>query len=218
MKRLGLCLLLVVSGFFGCAKHYRDTALYHVTGKAKPVVAVLPIVNTSVEKTSAKWDVADELTQEIRNRCANSSRVFLLQQDNSVNVAQALITPEMKSIPRSAFESLAPAEFVVIAELINDEERLTTKNTKNKKPQPDETQMTICLAMRVRVVDLRGQEPKIVLQEVVSQDHEVARSYMFVDYKKTAYGTPGYDNTPLGMAHNKLVKEVVSHIEGYIGL
>lgn len=217
MKRLGLCLLLIGGTFFGCAKHYRDTALYHVTGKAKPVVAVLPVVNTSVEKTAARWDVADELTQEIRNRCSNSSRVFLLEQDSSASMAQALIAPELRSVPRSAFEALAPAEFAVVAELINDQEKVITKNTKNA-PRLDESQTTICLAMRVRVIDLRGQEPKIVLQEVVSQDHEVANGYRYIDYSKTAYGTPGFANTPLGIAHHDFVKEIVSHIEGYIGL
>ena len=47
-------------------------------------------------------------------------------------------------------------------------------------------------------------------------DHIVSKAYLNADYVKTPWGTEQYHNTPMGMAHAKIVRELVSHVEGYV--
>lgn len=220
MKRLGLVVLTFTLVLAGCAKHYRDTALYHSSGRAKPLVAFLPVINSSGYEV--KWDVSQELTTEFKNHAAESSRIYLLNNEGALSLAQALNVPEVHTVSQAVYECLSPAEFVVVAELIEDQENIAglknAKNAKGARPHLNEVSAELCVAMRIRVVDLRGAQPKLVLQEVVSQNLDYGREYIRTDYNKIPWGSAGYANTPRGMVHNKLICESLAHIEGYIGL
>jgi hypothetical protein len=204
-----LFLILPILATTGCgARHFRDTALYHPSGRSKPVVAVLPVIN-SVESASVSWDLSREMTEEIRKRVADSSRIYLLNSQASLATSLALNHPDIHKISPDTSTNLAPAEFVVVTELIDQ--------SADKKGAKDSSE-TIKMAMRLRVIDLRGKEPRVVLQEVVRHNQEVAKGYLHCDYAKTPWGSSAFVNTPLGMAHSKIVREIVAHIEGYIGL
>lgn len=71
--------------------------------------------------------------------------------------------------------------------------------------------------MRVRILDVRGSEPKIILQEVIDHDHVIPHFYVGCDYEKMPWGTAAFEQTPMGVAHAKIIKELISHVEGYIG-
>ena len=84
-------------------------------------------------------------------------------------------------------------------------------------PTRSEVGSVLSLALRVRVIDVRHETPKVILQEVLDQDYVVSRAYMNCDYSKKPWGTEAFNYTPMGMAHNRLVRELVSRIEAYIG-
>jgi hypothetical protein len=71
--------------------------------------------------------------------------------------------------------------------------------------------------MRLRVLDIRNEQPKIILQEVLNHEHVVTRAYLNCDYEKSRWGTEAYERTPMGIAHSRIVRELVSRVEGYVG-
>lgn len=213
----GFFLMLVFVATTSCAtRHFRDTALYHPSGRAKPLVAVLPVIN-SVGSGDVGWDLSQEMTEEIRKKVSDSSRIFLFKSQANLAQAIALNSADLGKLSTVESQNLSPAEFVVVTELIDQSQH--SKGYKNeKRTYLNEVGVKVTVAMRLRVIDLRGKEPRVVLQEVVTQTQDVGKGYLGVDYSKTPWGTVAFANTPLGMAHSKIVREIVSHVEGYIGL
>lgn len=211
---LGFCMLFSM----GCTGSYnRDTTLYQRSGRAKPIVAVLPVIDSSDSKL-VNWELSQEMTEQIRKRVFNSSKLYLLRQSGGVEVAKQLNVPNPKEVTKTALEGVGAAEFVVVAEMLDEQEmpyRINDKSADKSSKEP--TEMVLSLAMRVRVLDVRGDQPKVILQEVVNHEQLVTRPYSGCNYEKTHWGTEAYERTPLGMAHGKIAREIVARVEGYVG-
>jgi len=215
MGRLMVFIITIVSLCVGCSQGYRDTTLYQRSGCAKPIIAVMPTIDNTEKEYSVNWNVAHELTEEIRRRIFDSPKLYLLREGGNLEVAKQLNVPSPAALTKKSTDHLGAAEFVVVTELIDQHE--TPYGLTNKRPRLEEVGSVLTLAMRVRVIDLRGAEPKVILQEVVNYDHTIARAYLNTDYVKAYWGTEAFDRTPMGMAHSKLIREVVARVEGYIG-
>lgn len=198
----------------GCARHYSDSTLYQLSGRQKPIVAVLPVIDHTSEN-DLTWDLSREFTDEIRKRVYDSKRIYLLREGGSFEIAQLLSTPNPQAIASSAIDDLGAAQFAVITEILEQQEAPFSV-TKNSKPLRSEAGAILSLGLRVRVIDLRHETPRIVLQEVLEDDFVVARAYMQSDYAKTPWGSEAFTRTPMGMAHSRLVRELVSRVEAYI--
>lgn len=198
----------------GCIGQNRDTTLYHRSGRAKPIVAVLPMIDSS-GKQLVNWDVSREMTEEIRKRVFTSSNLYLLREGGSLELAKQLNVASPAEIDRQPIDQLGPAEFVVVTELID--QKAEPYGIKGDKPHLEEIGAVMAMAMRVRVLDLRGEKPKIILQEVLNHEQNVSRTYLNCDYKRASWGTEAFERTPIGMVHNKIARELVARVEGYIG-
>lgn len=218
MKRLVACCALLAAVCSACCFPARDCSLYQTSGMTKPIVAVLPIINHVENQPDISWDVSRELTEEMRKKIFTSSKLYLLREGGSAALAAALAVPNPSELAEVDTHSLGAAEFVVVAEIIDlDENFLGVKNPNSLRPPLDDVEGTLSLAMRLRVLDVRESQPKIILQEVISHEHFVTAENVGCDYSKTAWGTEGYERTPLGVSHSRLVRELVSRIEGYVG-
>lgn len=201
----------------GCASHYRDTTLFHRTGGTKPIVAVLPMIDNSGEK-KVTWDVSEELTERIQKRVVDSAKLYLLKGKGNVHTATLLNSPDPTALPADISQNLGAAEFAIVTELLNQDELLHSHpEASDSKKYLKETGGQLHLAIRMRVIDLRKETPKVVLQEVVVEDHDIMRPYLNIDYRRYRWGGEAYERTPMGMAHSKIVRELVAHAEGYIG-
>lgn len=210
---LSLSLLLLCAG---CGRHYGDATLYQSSGGAKPIVALLPVIeNCNSEELS--WDVSEEMTSRISKRIVDSARLYLLKEKTDLSLAKQLNNPNPQNIPKGITKGLGAAEYVIVTELIDQSVETHSHPKAAVKPHLNEVGATLHLAMRVRVLDIRGEEPKVILQEVVVEDYAIPRPYLFVDYSKNSWGKESYERTPRGLAHSKIVRELVSHAEGYIG-
>lgn len=196
----------------GCARSYRDTSLYQKTGQVKPIVSVMPVINRS-DVNHLTWDLSQEFTDEIRKRVYDSSKLYLLKEGGTLEFAAELNNPNPINLPHDAKEQLGAAEYVVVAELIDQHE--TSYGLPNR-PTHEEMGAVLSLAVRVRVIDLRKEKPKVILQEVIDYDYVIAQPYLKTDYKKCAWGTEAYECTPYGMAHSKVIRDLVAHSESYI--
>lgn len=210
MKRLG-AIFLTALFCVGCSKTCCDTGLYEKTGQMKPIVVVLPVIDRT-GGVDLPWNVAAEMTDEIRRRVFDSSRLYLLREGGTPEMAMTLACPNPHEIQPGALRDLGASEFLVVSELVDQKQVPYGLQTQ----KAEETGAVLSVKMRVRVIDRRDPEPKVVLQELLEYDHIVARPYLNTDYRKTQWGMEQFHNTPMGIAHSKIVRELVSHLEGYI--
>ncbi|MCP5469958.1 MAG: hypothetical protein H7A36_05580 [Chlamydiales bacterium] len=208
MRRVWMALALLCAG---CANNYSDTGLYEKTGQMKPIVVVMPVINR-VGNLHLLWDVSRELTDEIRKRVFDSSRLYLLREGGTLDIAKTLACPNPREISPAALRNFGASEFLVVTELIDQEQKPYGLHTQKN----EETGAVLSVKMRVRVIDRRHPEPRVILQEVLECDHIVARAYLNTDYSKMPWGTEQFHNTPMGLAHSRVLRDLVSHIEGYI--
>ncbi len=216
MTRMMIFLTVCSAFFVSCMGNNRDTTLYHRSGRAKPIVAVLPVINSAAE-SFVGWDESREMTEEIRKRVFTSPKLYLLREGGSLALAKQLNVPNPTVLSKEPLDSLGAAEFVVVAELVDEKETRYGQGPGAEKPYLEEVGGMISLAMRVRVLDVRQDKPKVILQEMLNHEQVVGRPYLKCDYEKASWGTEAYLRTPLGIAHNKMVRELVARIEGYVG-
>ncbi|MCC5833001.1 MAG: hypothetical protein JJU12_08180 [Chlamydiales bacterium] len=208
MGRFIVYFSLLASLCASCAPRCRDTTLYQSSGRHKAIVAVLPVIDNS-QGVDLSWDLSKEFTEEIRKHVYDSPELYLLREHGTREIAERLNTPNPSMISQSLVNDLGAAEFVVVAELIDQSESPCIGRF-------EETGCMLNTAMRVRVLDLRHDKPKVILQEVIDHNHFVPRVLMAGDCSKTPWGTEAFKHTPLGLVHNKIVREVVGRVESYI--
>jgi hypothetical protein len=72
------------------------------------------------------------------------------------------------------------------------------------------------MSVRVRVIDMRGKQPKIVLQELIHDTHHIPRQFTRANFYQVAWGKESFNISPMGLAHAQLTKEIASRLEDYI--
>ncbi|MBS0624302.1 MAG: hypothetical protein JSS62_06770 [Verrucomicrobia bacterium] len=210
MKTVLFALSILSVIWTGCSRNCGDTSLYQRTGQIKPIVSVMPVINATGQPL-AVWDTSREFTDEIRKKVFDSSKLYLLREPGSMELAQELNIPNPMEIPMDLKSRMGPAEYVIIAELIDQHQ------TPYQMGARDEAGGAVLyLAMRVRVIDLHKDKPSVILQEIIDHEQVIAKPYLNIDYNKISWGTEAYESTPLGMAHQKVVRELVAHVENYI--
>ena len=216
MGRFILYFGILASICTSCASNYRDTTLYQHSGRQKAIVAVLPVIS-DVTDADLSWDLSKEFTDEIRKRVYDSTKIYLLRDHASRELAEKLNVPNPTTIPLEEAKKLGAAEFVVVMELINQmESPYGLRLASDDHPLKGEVGSVLSISMRVRVIDVRHDKPKVILQEVMNNKHVIAGAYMNNDYSRTPWGTEAFERTPLGLAHSKIVRELVSRVENYI--
>lgn len=212
LSALALSALACIS----CGRHYGDATPFQSSGGAKPIVAVLPVIDNS-KIDSLHWDISQEMTERINTRIVDSSRLYLLREQKDKALAEALNNPNPKAINASAIRNLGDADYAIVTELVEQKVLPNAHPKVAARPHLANSSATLHIAMRVRVLDVRSETPKVILQEILCEDYEIARPYLFVDYTKNGWGEQSYERTPMGLAHSKIVRDLVAHTEGYIG-
>lgn len=215
MFRICCLFLIAVSSLLaGCVSHYRDACLYQRTGGSKPIVTVLPVLSPvqNIQETYLPWDVSSELTEQICKRFYDSSRLYILDGVGSWELAKELNNNNLKALSKLQMNNIGASQFLVVSELLDHKET----PCKLGSAELGEIAATLALDFKIRVIDVRGQTPKVVFQELIHHDHLIPRAYLHCDYKKAAWGTESFERTPVGMAHSQLAREVVARVESYI--
>ncbi len=212
MLRWALAASLLLAA--GCEnKNQNETAMVSRSTQGKPIVAFVPVIDRS--NSDLTWSLSQEFTRSIQERLLQKDHLYLLNE----NAVQAVVKKLQESNDpfgthlawvKRAFPQ---TEFVVFSELVQHRE-VPLYVDKGSSPQdsPAELQMV----MRIRVLDLRGAEPKIVLQEFVKDTQNIPRPFNKANFDQVPWGNELFEISPLGMAHAQLTKEISSRIEDYI--
>src|SRR3990167_8662773 len=129
-----------------------ETSRFHEDGRAKPIVALTSMIDTT--SFDAPWSVSEELTTMILSQVSQSGDIYVSSQEEfpyTENPFGADI-----SWMKREFHS---QEFIVFLELVEHEAVPVTKN----RTSPQDSSTNLNMAVRIRVIDLRGPTPKIVL-------------------------------------------------------
>lgn len=189
-----------------CSQQNDTMTRYHENGMAKPVIAVAPMIDTTT--FDAPWSVSEELTSLIVGKMASGSRVFVEAQEDDA-FADNPFGGDLSWVKRE-FHS---HEFLVFMELV-EHEIVPVKGQENL-PR-NEVSTNLNMSVRVRVLDLRGNEPKIVLQEMVKHSYFIPKTLIPTDYTQDVWGTEAFKKSPMGIAHAQIVEEIASRANDYI--
>ncbi len=204
-RKLYLCIYLGLFLLFGCSTY--NSALYKTGGKSKGIVLMLPVIENFQIKEKNKvysWDLKEEFNKEIAKRFNLSNKIYLLKQNVSSKIAEQFFSPDGFYISNQVIGQLLPAEFVVATELLDQNELID-----------DLGNGIITASLRVRVYDLRKDEVKLIYQEIMDASQPIITSNIN-DYVRYGWKSKVFDSTPMGLMHNRLMRELVGRVEGYI--
>lgn len=208
LRHFSLFLLsLFVASCCGCKND--EMTRYHEDGRAKPIVAVVSMIDTTT--FDAPWSISEELTTSVVRSIAQSGSIYVKSHDDwsgSDNPFGADLA--------WAKREFMDEEFVVFMELVEHEAVPAVKSKKHPPLSSQELATNLNMAVRVRVVDLRGQTPRIVLQEMIRDSYYIPRSLLPTDYNVVSWGSEDYKNSPMGIAHTQLVLEISGRLSDYI--
>lgn len=191
--------------FTSCSNNQGDSTAsrFYDDGRARPVVAISSVIDSTTY--DLPWSLSEELTYLIKNQLSNNKNLFL----SSTEVMDESLTNTDNpfdvniSWMKDRFDN---SEFLVFLELLNHNE-LKKDNISNLE-----------MSMRIRIVDVRAKEPKIILQECIDDNYYIAKGSIKEDYQNTIWGSSEYANSRMGLAHKQLSKEISDRISDYIAL
>ncbi len=194
--------------FSSCAeRHFGSNQFrYHDNGAPKPRVAIVPVITNKAGKLP--WNLSDELTEIISERFLETKQFFLTKDFSVLGkhlIDLSEINPLLEDI-RWLYENASTSEFIVFIELV--EHTLTPKPSRIP-PQP----YFLNMALRVHVIDIRGPEPKVILQELVQDSFNIS---IKIDYNVDTLSKTAFFLSPIGIAHTQMVKKISKQIQEYI--
>jgi len=170
---------------------------------------VLPVVDHSRD-VGIPWSISHELTEEVCARIDGVKQIYLLRDVGTRQIAERLTAPNPSLIDQDAVAGLANTEFVVSTEVIEQ-----TKKQRGATVQ-DREATQVSLTLRVRILDIRGEHPRLLLQEVLEQEHMASHMDLEKEYALASWGTEAFSKTSMGQAHSRLVRKLCSRVQSYI--
>jgi hypothetical protein len=178
-----------------------------------PQVAILHVHDDS--GSCLPWKLSNELTQGIRYRAANRSNLCLIPESEIYAGMRDTENVDYFSGDLSFTKHFCDADYIVVLELMQHDKALCSLTcfTPFFSCGNNARASTLGMKMRIEIIDARCSQPRIVLQEVIAHSVEIAAECDCIDYNRLCWGTKGYFSTPYGIAHKKLMDEVMNRIE-----
>lgn len=181
----------------------KQVSRFYDDGRARPIISMGSVIDSSTYELP--WSLSEELTQLIKSGVSSSKNVFVSSTNDIDESLTNTDNPFDSNIEwmKNRFDK---KEFLVFLELLKHDE---TKN---------ETNTNLDMCMRIRIVDVRAKEPKIILQETINDQYYLAKNSFKSDYQTVVWGSKDYSNSRMGMAHEQLANQITNRILDYIAL
>lgn len=207
LRRSGIFLLSILTLASCQNKKDSETAVQETPVAGRPIVAVVPLIDHSDHGLA--WNVADELTKGLYVSLLEKQDLYLMNHEKVSGLLKKLSRENDPFGTNLAWvkRAFAGSEFVVFTELAQHEEVPLAAVDSAAELQ---------IALRVRVIDLRDQKPKVILQEVLRKTEHVARPFTKANFTQVPWGDELFEISPLGMTHAQVTKELANRIDDYI--
>lgn len=170
-----------------------------------PRVALVPVIDRT-HNQEVTWNLASELTTLL---CKN------LRAKGGADVREAkkvrLVHNPFGEKLEWMSKAFGKADFVVFTELVHHAEEARGSGG----PEAD---ADLQMEMRLRLIDLRGKTPRVILQEVVGTTTHLARPFTKWNFYQVPWGKENYHTSPLAAAHARLSDETAERIRTYLRL
>lgn len=210
MRRPIFALLLSMTAM-SCSQTQSELTRFHEDGRAKPVVAIASFIDTT--SVDLPWSLSEELTSLLSKKISENGQLFVSIKDDFSSTD----TPFGKDLSWIKKE-MPDDQFAVFLELAEHEIVPEKEQSKLTSGTAFESAMNLKTAIKLRVIDLRGSSPRIVLQERVQGSYYIPKNAVPVNYQLVTWGSDEYRRTPMGLAHTQLVQEISLRINDYIQL
>ncbi len=216
LRSIIMSLLAIIA--YGCQNQNKpiETTRFYEDGRAKPVVLITPIIDST--SCDIPWSLSDEFSTLIQQKLARKGGIFITQTHQTDPIYSN--NPFSKNIAWMK-KNYQRQEFVVFLELVEHANVPVNEESPKKARIMDienirNISTNLNMATRLRLVDLRGETPKIVLQELVTDTYYISKNHIDTDYTHIMWGMDEYNTSPMGMAHNQLAKEIAERLFDYI--
>lgn len=190
-----------------CGPQEQFMTRYHEDGRAKPAVAVASMIDTT--SADLPWSLSEELTGAVMEQLQKSGSLFVAPE-SEFTLSENPFGQDLAWVKREFIDH----EFVVFLELVEHSFRPADKTVKALSPQEISTNLD--MAVRIRVLDLRSDAPKIVLQEVIKESYFIPKTLLPTDYAIVSWGREGYERSPMGVAHAAITSEIAHRVNDYL--
>lgn len=189
----------------GCGPRYVDYFPYHDDGTQKPKVALMPIIDST--QSQLAWDLTEEISDGIFYELMNSGEVYVVPPKEIGPGWMKKETINFFSDDVSYVGDFQNTDFIVSAEII--ERSIVACNP----CAPSNLTMTVRL--RIKILDIRYCEPKIVLYEVFKTCYTGIQMNGNVQ-NGICWKDAGYPRTYCGIAHQRLICNLAKRLEEVI--
>jgi len=221
MKRIGVIVSLALLAA-GCnsQRYDKQAVRFHDDGRAKAIVTITPVYDH--QEIKLPWSLAEDLTTTIKTRLISKANLFVAnppieREKDDTSPLPVEHHDENKSLNihhDNLKVKFAGSEFVVFLELA--EHKIQPKQDHDSFLDKITPSYALDLSMRIRIYDLRAEEPHVVLQEIVHQRHLLPKQFAKLDFDTTLWGRKTYGISPIGLAHSQFAKEVAQRIDNYL--
>jgi hypothetical protein len=185
---IALLALLLTTGCGG-GPRYADYFPQYDDGTPKPKVAFVPMIN----HTAVQSDLNQKLTEKIRYRTKDNGDLFLFSEGEVAAMRTNAGPIDILGTDLSYSKSFAGADFVVLTELVEHAIQPADAGA-------NATQNLLSVKVRVKVVDVRRTQPRVIMQEIFQTSHRV------VD--------PNIDNNRY--TYDRVTNDIVTRLENVI--
>lgn len=212
--RRALLNLLSLTLVTGCSLHLvtqEDSMQQTQTSSLKPIVAIVPVIDHTED---SDWNLSDEFTYCINRQLAQKNHLFLVDLDKIRAITQqfALTQNPFGQDISWLKKTFSHQEFVVFLELVEHNEVAR----QDKPLDLTKCSAELLMTMRIRVFDLRQEEPKVILQELVHESHFIPRPFTRNNFQQEKWGHEMFIISPMGLAHTHFIKHICNRLEDYI--
>lgn len=180
----------------------------------KPVVAIAPVIDSTEEDNI--WNLSDEFTHCIIHRLIQKNHLSVINLDKTRTVTQQTTLNQDPFGQDTSWlkKVFSHHGFVAFLELVEHNE---IARQDDKKPiDSKKCSAELLMTMRVRVFDLRKNEPKVILQELVHESHFIPRPFTRSNFQQEKWGHEMFAISPMGLAHTQFIKHICNRLEDYI--
>lgn len=207
-----LSFLFISIAVVSCQKQEAEKPLSS-SDHTKPKVTLVPLIDNSGH--SLGWNLSDEITYTLFSKL---EKPHTLQLTPLTQVKHQIRRLKESQNPFSNDLSWVKAhfpqeDFLVFLEMIEHSE---VPNQKGQDLEARAVSANLHLALRLRILDVRGQTPTVVLQEIVQDTHFIPKQFTQYNFYQAHWNTEDFAISPVGIAHAQLITEIKKHIEEYI--
>lgn len=205
MKAFLIALICIVSS--ACTARYADFFPYNDNGTKKPSLTLLPVYNEA--DSPLLHNFPNELSKGVRNRLKRTGKIYCPPMSQTQKEQGAATVRELNTTADlRLFNRFRSTDFVVCMEIV--ECKVLPYKRGAFKPIylaeiDEEDAKVLAIAMRLKIVNLKGSEPKIARMELIKSHHMMTSE----EIKKAEKS----DKDTLELVRSRLARDLAQKIE-----